>query len=70
MHAFFLDTQSPVVYTFNHSKFSTCGNYDQRELSPLHIFGKFNLNMWIHVPEAIFVSAIYKNDLTKNRTRG
>ena len=31
---------------------------------------KFNLNMWIEVPEAIFVSALYKNGFTKNRTRG
>jgi hypothetical protein len=38
-------------------------------MSPLQISGKFNLNTWIQVPEAIFVGALYKNDLTKNRTR-
>jgi hypothetical protein len=41
-------------------KISTCGNYDQREWSPLHLFGKFNLNMSIQVPQAIFVSALTK----------
>jgi len=47
-----------------------CENYGKRKLRRLHIFTKFNLDMWIKIPEAIFVSAIYKNDLTKNHTRG
>ena len=68
IRAFYLDTQSPLVYTFD-SYNAALAEITISKMSPLHISCKFNLNAWIQIPEAILGGAIYKNDLTNNRAR-